>query len=166
MRQPPTTALQRATTATFESLALLFPELLPGDAHANISFAAIVNVTFRGADSGRVIVGVTADVLTALTENMLGASSLPDARVQRDALGELANVVTGNLLPLVYGAAPVFRLDAPADATVQSFHARSGEALAATVRVHMDEGEAFLALVTNAVPPTADEPMLMEARSA
>jgi hypothetical protein len=33
--------------------------------------------------------------------------------LQRDALGEVANVVCGNLLPLVAGAEAVFRLSAP-----------------------------------------------------
>jgi CheY-specific phosphatase CheX len=166
MRQPPTTALQRATTATFESLALLFPELVPSGAQTGIEFAAIVEVTFRGDDSGRVIVGVSSDVLVALTENMLGASSQLDAQVQRDALGELANVVTGNVLPLVYGAAPVFRLDAPADATGNSFATRAGETLAATVRVRMDEGDAFLAMIATAASVSDVESQLMEARSA
>jgi CheY-specific phosphatase CheX len=103
-------------------------------------------VTYRGAGTGRVVVGVTAGVLPEVAGNMLGAAAAPDAQLQRDALGEIGNVVTGNVLPLVYGAAPVFRLDAPREAGAEPFASRDGEALLALARLTMDEGDTVVAL--------------------
>ncbi|MCC7052714.1 MAG: hypothetical protein IT355_05565 [Gemmatimonadaceae bacterium] len=146
MQQPATTALLRAATSTFESLVLLFPEPLAIEGAEFLPIAAAVDVAYGGAQTGRVAVAVTAGVLPALAENMLGAAAAPDGQLQRDALGELANVVTGNVLPLVHGAAAVFRLAAPVAAIPGPFHPRAGERQVAMVRLQMDEGEALLAL--------------------
>ncbi len=146
MQQPATTSLCQAATSTFESLALLFPELGSVEGAEFLPLAATVSVAFRGAGEGRVVVGVTAGILSALAENMLGAAAAPDVQVQRDALGELANVVTGNVLPLINGAKAVYRLDAPIDAGDAPFGARAGEVRQAFTRLQMDEGEALLAI--------------------
>ena len=145
MLQPATTALLQAATSTFESLAMLFLEPRITDGSEFIPLAATFAVSYSGAGSGRVVVGVTAGVLPALAGNMLGAAAA-DVQLQRDALGELTNVVTGNVLPLVHGAAAVFHLDAPAAVIDAPFVARPGETQLALTRVQMDEGEAILAM--------------------
>ena len=156
MLQPATTSLFQAATLTFESLALLFPEPCSTDGAEFIPLAAAFSVTYHGAGHGRVVVGVTAGVLPALAENMLGAAAAPDTQLQRDALGELVNVVTGNVLPMVNGAAAVFRLDAPTPAGDAPFTALDGETQVAFTRLQMDEGEAILAMFTSS-DVTADD---------
>lgn len=148
MLQPATTSLFRAATSTFESLALLFPEPRSIDGAEFLPIEAAHCVTYHGDSEGRVVVGVTSGVLPALAENMLGSAAAPDLQLQRDALGELVNVVTGNVLPMINGATAVFRLDAPVPAGDEPFRAREGEVQAAFARLHMDEGEALLALFT------------------
>lgn len=148
MLQPATTSLFQAATSTFESLALLFPEPRSTDGAEFLPIEAAHCVTYHGDSEGRVVVGVTSGVLPALAENMLGSAAAPDLQLQRDALGELVNVVTGNVLPLINGATAVFRLDAPVPAGDDPFRAREGEVQAAFTRLHMDEGEALLALFT------------------
>jgi CheY-specific phosphatase CheX len=152
MQQPPAIALFQAATSTFESLALLFPEPCSTDGSEFLPLAAVVSVTYRGDGVGRVVVGVTAAMLPAISENMLGAAA--DASQELDALGEIANVVTGNALPLVHGAAAVFRLDAPAREGDNPFAPRNGESLTCITRLRMDEGEALIALLETA--PAAD----------
>ncbi len=149
MLQPPTTSLFRAATSTFESLALLFPEPCSTDGAEFTPLAAAFSVSYHGAGHGRVVVGVTAGVLPALAENMLGSAAAPDKALQRDALGELVNVVTGNVLPMVHGATAVFKLDAPEPAGDTPFIALAGEAQVAFTRLQMDEGEAILAMFTS-----------------
>ena len=152
MLQPATTSLFQAATSTFESLALLFPEPCSIEGAEFMPLAAAFSVTYHGAGNGRVVVGVTAGVLPALAENMLG-SAAPDQQMQRDALGELVNIVTGNVLPLINGAAAVFKLDAPTPAGDEPFRPRDGETQAAFTRLQMDEGEAILALFTQVGDP-------------
>ena len=162
MPQPAPTSLLRAATSTFESLALLFPEACSADGAAFIPLAAAFSVSYHGADHGRVVVGVTSGVLRALAENMLGSVAAPDPDVQRDALGELVNVVTGNVLPMVHGAAAVFALDAPALAGDAPFTALDGESQVALLRLQMDEGDALVALFSRGAA-TADEAHSMPA---
>lgn len=166
MQQAATTSLFQAATATFESLALLFPELGSVEGAEFLPLAATVSVVYRGAGEGRVVVGVTAGVLPALAQNMLGAVAIPDSQVQRDALGELANVVAGNVLPLVNGATAVYRLDAPAEAGDAPFDVRDGERRLAFTLLQMDEGDALLALFSHSAAAGISTPPVIGMISA
>jgi CheY-specific phosphatase CheX len=52
-------------------------------------------------------------MLTQLAANMLGDEAQSNELMERDSLGEIANVICGNALPAIYGFEPVFHLDAP-----------------------------------------------------
>jgi CheY-specific phosphatase CheX len=109
--------LLTAATSTFESLALLFAETPSGGAPADVPLTHAARVTFAGPRAGALEVAVSDDVAVALAANMLGLDPdavRADAALRRDAVGELANVVCGNVLPLVAGREAVFRLAAPA----------------------------------------------------
>ena len=153
MSQLPTTSLHQATISTFESLAMLFPDEKSVDGVEFLPLASAVSVTYRGDVDGRVVVGVTGGVLPALAENMLGAAAAPDAGLQRDALGEVANVITGNVLPLLHGATAVFRLDAPTLIDGAALVAQPGEVRTALTHVQMDEGSAVVAMFAAAAAP-------------
>ena len=114
------TALATATTSTFEELALLLvvaPEARPDAPAAAPADASRppcgVRVDFDGPWGGSVVLRVDEAVLDAAAANMLGIAAAPDAPARRDALGELANVVCGNVLPVIAGRAAVFALQAP-----------------------------------------------------
>ena len=106
-------SLSRATTSTFEELALLFPEheLSPEQAAAPLDVA--VSVEFRGPRRGRLLLRASSNILSSIAANMLGEDASRQRPLQRDALGEIANVICGNLLPAVAGVAAVFHLSAP-----------------------------------------------------
>lgn len=118
-RQQLHSALAEATTSTFEELALLLVAPAAGDPpHGGTASAAVrpscgVRVDFDGPWGGSVLLRVDEAVLDAAAANMLGIAAAPDAPARRDALGELANVVCGNLLPVIAGRAAVFALQAP-----------------------------------------------------
>jgi CheY-specific phosphatase CheX len=107
-------SLEEAAIATFESLAMLFasPEL---DAAQRASPATVgVRVGFRGRDvDGHLELRVAPGLVPSIAANMLGQSDTPTARVQQDALGELANVICGNALPAVLDSRELFELEAP-----------------------------------------------------
>src|SRR3954468_19062378 len=101
--------LLAAATSTFESLALLLPSADVTSAEAAAAPAYAVRVGFTGPLRGWLELRVTDDVARAFAENMLGVADA-DAALVRDALGEVANVVCGNLLPGLAGRAAVFHL--------------------------------------------------------
>jgi hypothetical protein len=143
-RQQLRSALASATASTFEGLALLYaaPDVDAGQRAAPL--AAGVRLDFTGPFAGAVVVRTTADVLAAAAANMLGAGGPPPEPLRRDALGELANVICGNLLPAVAGRA-VFDLGAPRWTGVAPADAALG-APVAEVRLGLEGGRAEVAL--------------------
>ncbi|AHG87692.1 hypothetical protein J421_0155 [Gemmatirosa kalamazoonensis] len=104
--------LHSAAATTFEALALLLPSAGLTSAEAAAPYAHAVGVAFAGPLQGRLELRVSADVARCIAENMLGTDDA-DAALVGDALGELANVVCGNLLPEIAGRSAVFHLAAP-----------------------------------------------------
>jgi CheY-specific phosphatase CheX len=145
--------LLTATTRTFESLALLLPSTEPTGAEATARPAHAVRVVFTGPLRGCLALRVTDDVAHAFAENMLGVAEA-DATMVRDALGEVANVVCGNLLPDLAGREAVFHLSAPEpiDVTDATWCARPAvSALAASLGI--DGGRADIALHLDPATP-------------
>jgi len=99
---------------------------------------AAVYVEFEGPFSGRLVIKAYGGLLSVLAANMLGESDAPSQEQQHDALGEVANVICGNLLPSIAGSAEVFDLGTPlpADETDPG----AGLPSAAEVRIALDQG--------------------------
>jgi chemotaxis protein CheY-P-specific phosphatase CheC len=99
MSEPLAVSLAAAVESTLETSAFLFPMLPDPTADEPLPAFATAEVTFEGACHGRLIVRCAAELLPMLAANMLGEDAAPAAAVQRDALGEIANVICGNVLP-------------------------------------------------------------------
>jgi CheY-specific phosphatase CheX len=108
-----TTPLWQATAQTFEELALLFPDAQLTDRQSRAPLVVTAVVEFTGPMRGRLALRVSAEVLPAAAANMLGEDAARETPLQRDAIGELANVICGNVLPVIGGADAVFLLSAP-----------------------------------------------------
>lgn len=148
-------SLQRATTATFEELALLFPEteLSPEQAAAPLDMA--VSVEFRGPLTGRLVVRASQCILPAVAANMLGAEASQQLPLQRDALGEIGNVICGHVLPLIGGADAVFNLAAPQFIEDGHLPQRDADAPSARVQIGVEDGRAESILYLFSTPGLA-----------
>lgn len=111
----PSTQYQLYPTAasTFEELAMLFPSDVLTEEQAELPFTHGVSVRFYGPKSGRLEVRASAEIVPALTANMLGAEEAVDPQLQRDALGELGNVLCGNVVSSMTNGIGVFHLHPP-----------------------------------------------------
>ena len=154
--------LLAAATSTFESLALLLPDAEPSaDQLAAGPLAWGVALAFDGplgdAPGGTLIVRTTDDVARAVAANMLGLDAADDPRLVQDALGELANVICGNVLPELAGREAVFHLAAPrplGDADAPTLVAPTIDALTLGV----DDGRVEVALRTTPPLPAGSSP--------
>jgi CheY-specific phosphatase CheX len=106
-------SLSQTTAATFEDLALLFPDADLTPEQDAMPLDVTVSVDFRGPLTGRLVLRASECVMPAIASNMLGEDESKQVPLQRDALGELANVICGNVLPNIGGAEAVFHLAAP-----------------------------------------------------
>ena len=138
--------LYAATSATFEELGYMFVEACDAGPTGQRE-DGIATVDFVGPFEGRLAVRLFGGVLAAISANMLGLDAPPPDDVQRDALGELANVICGNVLPLVAGVEPTFSLGTPriAESWEDASRGAGKQVAAATLRVD-DSGRAEVAL--------------------
>lgn len=137
----------------YRKAALIFEELgflMPRSDNAEISHTDRVSaaIYFKGPFSGCLIVSVAPEMLSHLAANMLGDEAQANEIMERDSLGEIANVICGNALPAIYGFDPVFHLDAPAmlenpDELINASHYNKE----AEVQISFDSGNAAVALL-------------------
>ena len=139
--------LATASTATFEALGLLLPDAEPSAEQVAAPLARGVRVRFDGPFGGALTVRVSDDVALALAANMLGVDAVDgDDRLVRDALGEVANVICGNLLPELAGRAAVFHLRAPEPLATAEATAPDAVRPSLAVTLGVDAGRAEVVL--------------------
>jgi hypothetical protein len=127
--------LIRKATLIFEELGFPLPH--PGPADTRQRFGCSATVSFYGPFSGRLVVSITPEILNLLSRNALGEIGSVSPSPNRDALGEIANLVCESLLPEI-STQDFFYLDAP---IVSKGHGLRGasSALAASAQVHFDD---------------------------
>ncbi len=135
-----TSHLLAATSSTFEQLGFLFAEQELTDEQRTAQVGAAARVAFEGPFSGVVELHTAGDVLPELTNNMLGEVTESDERLHLDALGEVTNVITGNVLPALGGSAAVFSLQPPTVVEKPSQFGPSGYPLAANGSLGVGDG--------------------------
>ena len=144
-------SLRDIALSTFEELGFLLPawdeetggEPLPDDA------LETVRVRFAGPRCGVLELGLTPEALEALASNMLASEGPPEPHLQRDALGEAANVICGNVTPVLADTKAVFRLQAPA--AVPADDPLAGVRAVADLWIGLDSGTAHVRLFLDPV---------------
>ena len=130
-------ALAQITTRSLEELCFMIAGS-PGEAHAADPVAAVMRVGFEGPQNGHVLVRIRGGVLADIATNMLGDDAA-SAEQQRDALGEVANIICGHIVPVVGGTDAVFSLQRPTPVEdVVAFDSVPG--VAAKAAVEFDNG--------------------------
>lgn len=130
----------------FEALAFMLPADEPAEDTAEPEVTA--EISYAGPATGWLRLTVSRCLLEPLAEAMVGAMASPEQ--QHDALGEVANVMCGNLLPLLSGSTAEFRVGTP----VVPAPPRNEEPQA-RARVAFDEGWAQLEWGGRADPEVA-----------
>ncbi len=105
--------LYKAATLTFEEMGFLLPTREIDEQQMNAKVEAAVSVEFEGPFSGKLLMRVCGGLLPILAANMLGDENIPPKSLQYDALGEIANVICGNMLPGIAGSKDFFHVSAP-----------------------------------------------------
>ena len=147
MNNKVTEALAQAAGLTFEELGFLFPACETSSPQAAANFSNSVIVNFHGDGHGTMVLNVSPELLPVIAENILGDEETSE-EVQLDALGEVANVICGNVLPMIFGKSSVIRMDAPEHSEFNSTDECAGEVHlgfdegCADVLLYLDEGKA------------------------
>lgn len=139
--------LMSSTVMTFEDMGFFFamPEL--EEKHREAGFEGASEVSFSGPFGGRLTVSLYGRMMGTLAANMMGEDEPPPIKEQQDALGEVTNVICGNVLPKVGGSREIFYISAPRyvdDADLLG-KPQEGES-AVQVSVPLDDGRADVTL--------------------
>jgi CheY-specific phosphatase CheX len=96
-----------------ETMAFAFE--MPGEDAPVTGDLLRATVDFRGPFCGALSLTLPRAVMPDLVVNMLGVGEeeIPPEQDQRDAIGELANVICGNIVQVLAGPQPVFELAPP-----------------------------------------------------
>jgi hypothetical protein len=105
--------LRQSASSIFELLGFLFANDELDEEALSQPLALRAVVEFQGPLEGCLDLRLTEDLVPELTANMMGTDTAPDEATCRDAVGELVNVICGNLLPELAGYQAVFDLTAP-----------------------------------------------------
>jgi chemotaxis protein CheY-P-specific phosphatase CheC len=103
--------LYRTAAVIFEELSFLLPNRV--DRPIDEAPAVGAAVAFRGPFSGTLVLRITRNLVPILSANMLGDEQSLDEGMQHDAVGEIANVICGNVLPVLSSAVEPFHLESP-----------------------------------------------------
>ncbi len=146
MRPDLTWALQQAAASTFEQIGFLLPESEVTEAQAAAPVTASSRVRFRGPASGAMEIEVAGSFLPEMAMNMLGTDGAAGGDVMLDALGEISNVICGNVLPSLTSPNSVYDLSAPETSSRPLPPCATPEGRIARVVIGLNDGRAEITL--------------------
>jgi CheY-specific phosphatase CheX len=111
---------------------------------------AAVGVEYSGPTTGILLLDLPSEVLPELAANMLGVDMGEEGDQQQrlDALGELGNVLCGNLLGQASGSEAIFNLKGPRNLTEEAFEQWRGQGSSISVKIGLNQGWCEIVLVT------------------
>lgn len=133
-------ALGRAVRDVFENLCFMLPTPTSASIPPELGSLSrvVLAVDFTGAGRGSLHLMLPDSMIASVASSMLGEDGPLELSEQYDAVCELANIVCGNVLPLIAGERAVFDLSSPR--VIATMGADLGDAFDASARVRLDEG--------------------------
>ena len=104
--------LKEATIRTFEDICFIYqvPELK--DAQKNLALEAAAEVKYRGDFTGKLLIETRGGLFMSIAANML-SNDVPSTQQKKDALGEIANIICGNIVPSLGRGGREYKIESP-----------------------------------------------------
>ena len=105
--------LKESTIITLEDLCFIYqmPELK--NAQENLPLEAAAEVKYRSDDfTGKLLIETRGGLFSAIATNMLSNDN-PSDQQKKDALGEIANIICGNVVPSLGGGGREYKIEPP-----------------------------------------------------
>ncbi len=141
--------LHDIAASTMEELCFMFEEPDMDEELFHLKNGKVSIIKFTGPFSGTMVLKASGDLLEAIGVNMLGEDELTEEQ-KRDALGEVSNVICGNVLPNISGSKKdVFDLASPEVYNIDEMPEIGSEDQTTTVRIPMEDGFIEIQLIKN-----------------
>jgi CheY-specific phosphatase CheX len=107
------TVLLQATVSTFEEMGYILPTHEIDEDQLLAKRAISVSIDFKGPMEGMFVLHTYGQWLSILAANMMGEDDSPSEKLQQDAVGEVANIICGNILQSLVDPDTKYQLDSP-----------------------------------------------------
>jgi CheY-specific phosphatase CheX len=104
--------LKEATIRTFEDICFIYPVPELQDDQKNLKLEAAAEVKYRGDFTGKLLIETRGGLFTAVAANML-SNDVPNTQQKKDALGEIANIICGNIVPSLGRGGQEYKIESP-----------------------------------------------------
>lgn len=137
-------SLRHAAATTFEQVVFLLADMPPDEQQRAREVHAVATISFSGPAAGVLQVRACEGLLPRLTANMLGQEIESEA-VQLDALGEIANIICGQIFPYLHPIS-AFEQKPPHVTVCAEPSDERGQSPAAQVQVGLENSRADILL--------------------
>lgn len=132
-------ALKESAIKTFEDICFMYLEPELEGEQENLALEAASQVKFKGDYNGKLVVETRGGLFAAIAANMLG-NDLPSFQQKNDALGEVANIICGNVVPsLGRKSGQEYKIESPVVLSVDEMPADTEQPLA-QMTLNLSEG--------------------------
>jgi CheY-specific phosphatase CheX len=104
--------LEEATVNTFEDICFMYqvPEL--NDIQKNLKLEAASEVKYKGDYTGKLLIETRGNLFSAIAANIL-SNEAPSSQQKKDALGEIANIICGNVVTSLGRGKLGYKIESP-----------------------------------------------------
>jgi len=104
--------LEEASVNTFEDTCFMYqvPEL--NNVQKNLTLEAAAEVKYRGDYTGSLLIETRGGLFSAIAANILSIDS-PSCLQKKDALGEIANIICGNVVTSLGRSKQGYKIESP-----------------------------------------------------
>jgi len=105
--------LLESTVRTFEDLCFMYQEPELKDTQENLPLEAAAEVKYRSDDfTGKLLIETRGGLSSAIATNILSNDD-PSVQQKKDALGEIANIICGNIVPSLGEGGREYKIEPP-----------------------------------------------------
>ena len=149
-------ALKEAGLKTFEETCFMYPVPELKDLQEMLPLEAAAEVKYRGDFTGRLLIETRGGLFKAIAVNMLSIQD-PTGEQKTDALGEIANIICGNVIPALGGVRQGYRIEAPKNIPLsETQNNLLGEPLVQTV-INLNQGRVDLKFYVDGYYPVPEK---------
>ena len=150
--------LIESTIRTLEDLCFMYQEPELKDAQENLPLEAAAEVEYRSVDfNGKLLIETRGGMFSAIATNILSNDD-PSAQQKKDALGEIANIICGNVVPSLGGGGREYKIEPPRSLNKDDLLKEEGqEEPMAEITLNFKDGRADIKLFVDGYSATKEK---------
>lgn len=104
--------LKESSVKTFEDVCFMYQEPELKEAQESLGLEAATEVKYRGDQTGKLIIETRGGLFSAIACNILSIKD-PSEQQKKDALGEIGNIICGNVVPSLGRGKLEYKIESP-----------------------------------------------------